>query len=230
MPSLTARPAASRLPVVGSRESSNAARARTASWALAFLLLVDGCTGGTDLLGDGDHEVVPPADADGEADADAVADAGVCVGGWYDSTSGLCWEDPPDPTTRSWDDAVAYCDSLALGGREDWHLPTISELRSLIRGCPATETGGSCGVTDSCTGDGCGSWGSCAGCSYLGGPGAGGSYWPPELTAHDYGWFWSSSSYAGGAFYACYVGFYYGGVYYSVRTGTVYVRCVRSGP
>ncbi len=43
-----------------------------------------------------------------------------------------------------WSDAVEYCEDL--GG----HLPTISELRTLIQNCPGTETGGGCRVTDSC--------------------------------------------------------------------------------
>jgi hypothetical protein len=72
-PSLTARPVASKLPVVGGIGDGIATRSRTAT-ALAFLLLGAGCTSGIDLLGDGDHDVVPPADADGEVDVDGRVD------------------------------------------------------------------------------------------------------------------------------------------------------------
>ena len=123
---------------------------------------------------------------------------------------------------------MTYCDGLALGGRDDWHLPTINELRSLIRGCPATETGGSCGVTDTCLGDGCRN-DACVGCSFLGGPGTGEAYWPPRLGGTAY-WYWSSSSYAGGASNAWSVAFHCGYVDYYDETLTVYVRCVRPGP
>lgn len=53
------------------------------------------------------------------------------------------WTDPTTAVYR-WAEAGPYC--TGLGGR----LPTISELRTLIRSCPATQTGGSCGITDQC--------------------------------------------------------------------------------
>ncbi|MFO7736456.1 MAG: DUF1566 domain-containing protein [bacterium] len=56
---------------------------------------------------------------------------------------GDCWSDKAsDPMNHS--EAISYCEDM--GG----HLPTISELRTLIQNCPATETGGACGVTDNC--------------------------------------------------------------------------------
>jgi formylglycine-generating enzyme required for sulfatase activity len=160
------------------------------------------------------------------------AGAGAAAGGEFcDPTSGLCWQDPPAPTSMSWDDAIAYCRRLALAGHGagEWHLPTIDELRSLIRGCPATEPRGTCAVTDpSCLGAGC--WTEvCSGCSRNGGPGAGGCYWPEGL-AGSCSWYWSSSSYAGSASYAWYVYFNYGGVHFYGKTYTHYVRCVRRGP
>jgi hypothetical protein len=169
----------------------------------------------------------------GVDDGDVPDDASSpCPEGWYDSTTGLCWQDPPAATGMTWYDAVSYCENLVLGGHPvgTWRLPTISELRSLIRGCPATETGGACGVTDSCTGDGCGSWGPCVGCSGFSGPGAGGLYWPPELAAFYGHWSWSSSSYSGSSSRAWRVYFDIGRVDSLVKANSGNVRCIRRGP
>jgi hypothetical protein len=237
-------------------QTISATRSRTAT-ALALLLLGAGCTSGIDLVGDGDHDVVPPADADGgaedhadadvavevdaEADAeidvgadaddgDAVADegdadAGTCVGGWYDPASGLCWEDPPPSTAMDLSEAEAYCDALSLGGygSGSWHLPTIDELRSLIRECPATEPGGACAVTDPwcldnhfCMND----W--CDGCSSMWG-----CYWPDPVSGPCS--VFRSSSVGGDRFGAC--NFVVRFTNASVECGTsAHARCVRPGP
>lgn len=46
----------------------------------------------------------------------------------------------------TYSEAVAYCQNLADG---PWQLPTINQLRTLVRNCSYTETGGECPVTDS---------------------------------------------------------------------------------
>lgn len=56
--------------------------------------------------------------------------------------NGLHWTDALDFMT--WNQAENYCRDI--GGR----LPTISEFRTIIQNCQATETGGECGVTDFC--------------------------------------------------------------------------------
>jgi protein-disulfide isomerase len=127
-----------------------------------------------------------------------------CDGGYFDAGSGLCWQNPPTDRQLDWASATAYCRALDVGGfgPGSWRLPTINELRSLIRGCPATESGGSCGVTDSCCSASCvhpngdmmtnvSCW--APGCGEAhGGPGAGGAYWPAELRGPDGIYFTSS--------------------------------------
>lgn len=48
----------------------------------------------------------------------------------------------------SWDDAIAYCDNLQENGYNDWRLPNIDELRTLIKNNSETELGGSCKISE----------------------------------------------------------------------------------
>ncbi len=153
-------------------------------------------------------------------------------GTWYDSSSGLTWQNPPADSTMSWEDAKDYCANLSLDGNNDWRLPSISELRSLIRGCPDTETGGNCNIDD----DGCLEWlcrdDSCTGCFNNDGP-ANGCYWPDEMEGPcSYSKYWSSSPVEDHADYAWGVYFDLGEFIYGIvyRAGIYYredVRCVR---
>ncbi len=110
---------------------------------------------------------------------------------WVDSSSGLTWEVEPANKNVNWEEAVSYCEELDLAGG-GWRLPTISELRSLIRGCETTKLGGSCRVTDECTSQECYEADACKRCGYLDGPAAGGAYWPDEI-AGEIVWYWSVS-------------------------------------
>jgi len=127
----------------------------------------------------------------------------------------------------TWADAVRYCQDLTLDGRDDWRLPSIGELRSLVRGCPATETGGSCNVQD----DGCLAWDcrdpSC-GCSGEDVP-AWGCYWPEEVLGACL-WYWSASSRTDNHNHAWIVSFPGAGVNRAAKAGgDGLVRCVRGG-
>jgi Protein of unknown function (DUF1566) len=125
--------------------------------------------------------------------------ATTATGGVYiDPVTTLEWQRASAAAAMDWESAVLYCQNLESDGT-DWRLPSVDELRSLIRGCPATERGGACGATNTCvTYDVC--LGDCAGCEPDAGP-AGGCYWPEELEGscgqgapgHDV-WYWTSTS------------------------------------
>ena len=87
------------------------------------------------------------------------------VSGWLDETTNLRWQtEYPNlkagevsterKATHTWSEAVAYC--LELG--DGWRLPTVTELRTLIRGCDRIEWDtewtsvpeGVCAVHDNC--------------------------------------------------------------------------------
>jgi len=50
------------------------------------------------------------------------------------SINGLEWQDNSEAKTTklNWSDAKAHCQNLSLGGYEDWRLPTIQELQSIV--------------------------------------------------------------------------------------------------
>jgi len=112
---------------------------------------------------------------------------------WCDPETDLCWQDPQKDAYGkdehgeysdigvSAKEAVQYCEELVLGGYDDWRLPAIAELRSLIAGNRDTQAGGACPVDDNCTFNE--SWDpACIGGTMFNGPGANGCYLKPELT------------------------------------------------
>ena len=131
--------------------------------------------------------------ADGEG---TVVDTtpGPPVGAWTDPQSGLTWQVTPDKEDLNFADATDFCDTLVLGGLDDWRLPTISELRTLLRSCPATQPGGSCNVDDNgCLDRDCRD-STCTGCLGYLGPSINGMYLPDEVDASKMqSWFWSST-------------------------------------
>jgi hypothetical protein len=42
------------------------------------------------------------------------------------------WQQADDGVTRTWDNAVGYCQDLELGGYTDWRMPSRQELLSIV--------------------------------------------------------------------------------------------------
>ena len=59
----------------------------------------------------------------------------------------LDWSQTKSPLL-SLDDAISYCENLSENNYNDWRLPNIDELRTLIVNHPGTKTGGSCEISE----------------------------------------------------------------------------------
>ena len=86
----------------------------------------------------------------GKTDAEICSDTNGNI--FFDKKTGLLWsslagkDDYVKDYSSAWKNAYNYCENLTEGEYSDWHLPTIDELRTLIKNCPATETGGTCNL------------------------------------------------------------------------------------
>jgi hypothetical protein len=49
-----------------------------------------------------------------------------------DLALGLTWQQIDDGRTRDWPGALQYCENLNLAGHDDWRLPNIKELETLV--------------------------------------------------------------------------------------------------
>lgn len=143
---------------------------------------------------DTDSDTDVDTDVDGDTDTDADTGTGECTGvcTWVDESTGLVWQNPPLDNRVYYENATAYCDGLELEGHDEWRLPTLSELRSLIRGCPLTVTGGDCQLADDCLTVECYEGEACNGCASGEGPGLDGCYWDETLVG-ECGYYWSST-------------------------------------
>ncbi|MCP4538918.1 MAG: DUF1566 domain-containing protein, partial [Chloroflexi bacterium] len=126
-----------------------------------------------------------------------------------------------------------------------WRLPTLSELRTLVRSGSDTDCNviewdmewttvpsGYCGVWDNCLSQSsCWVGSECnpSACGTLEGPGTGGCYWDAALSG-TCSYYWSASEHADYTGSAWSVYFHYGSVVYNRKLSNDYVRCVRSGP
>ena len=49
-----------------------------------------------------------------------------------DTDTGLMWQQGTVSGIYTWEEALSYCENLSLGGHNDWRLPNINELQSLV--------------------------------------------------------------------------------------------------
>ncbi len=147
---------------------------------------------------------------------------------WYDNSTGLCWEDQiTDEQELEWIKAIEHCEQLSLGGHSDWRLPTIAELRSVIRGCASTQSDGDCPIV---AGDYSGSWRDmCDGCSHGEGPGSEGAY---TVSTREESWFneyWSTATDVSDPGEAWFVDFRDASLGKRAKRESLHLNCVRSG-
>ena len=75
-----------------------------------------------------------------------ACEGGVCT----DPNTGLEWQQTATGGgALTLEDAISHCDSLELGGG-GWRLPSISELRTLVRDCDPISPWGECPVANIC--------------------------------------------------------------------------------
>ena len=63
-----------------------------------------------------------------------------------DEETGLMWSKKSGE--KHWTEANQYCEDLDELGFDDWRLPTIDELRTLVLACEGTVTGGTCPISE----------------------------------------------------------------------------------
>ena len=122
--------------------------------------------------------------------------------------------------TMNWNDAKQYCENLRENGYTDWRLPTIDELKTTIKNCPAASL---CKVSESCLSSDC--WSASCHCKYR--ENNGGYY--SKLGDDDKVKLWSSSTRSDLKATQWGVGFGDGYVQsiYAYESDHNYVRCVR---
>ena len=132
----------------------------------------DGDDPDVDVESDGDKEIDEEFNLDhdlDEMDGDItegeieseVEDVDDMVAAWFADNNIYI---PAEPMALDYEEAWDFCRSGQFFGQCGWRLPKLYELRTLISGCPATEPGSNCRVSNDNTSN-CGWEGNCSGCS-----------------------------------------------------------------
>ena len=118
-----------------------------------------------------------------------------------DSIYKLMWQDGEEIFKGDYDEAVKYCENLTFAGFDDWRLPTINELLSITddtRFEPAINK----------------AFKNIA-------------YETNDKGEKSYGWYWSSTRYAGGSSNVWLVFFMGGDINWGGVSNRDFVRCIR---
>ncbi len=106
-----------------------------------------------------------------------------------DTTTGLMWQQGDSGEGVSWEEALAYAETLDLGGHDDWRLPNAKELQSIVDYSRSPGTSSSAAIDPMFT---------CTGITN-------------ETLASDYPWYWGGTTHAnlgevpgGHATYVCF--------------------------
>jgi hypothetical protein len=50
----------------------------------------------------------------------------------FDSITSLLWIQLPDTASKTWEEALTYCQNLSIGSLSDWRLPNLKEMQSIV--------------------------------------------------------------------------------------------------
>lgn len=188
-----------------------------------------------DVTEEEEEEATNPEDWECKADADCTegkyCSAHNCVTGTYTAANGLEWQDgkineslnkweAEIKRVEGWEAAKTYCEGLDYAGHDDWRLPNIDELKTLVKGCDKTNQ---CAVTVEKPGYNEGYLTTEAACKGCGS----GNYLPAELGQHNEYPYWSSTEDPTSNKRVWTVNFLTGAVVHDYTTANQYTRCVR---
>lgn len=171
----------------------------------------------------------------GTCDMGKVCNDGQCLvmpmmdlgdGTLRDPGSSLLWQ---KIWVGEWDHAgaMAYCEKNQAGlPGQGWHIPSLDESRTLVRGCPDTGTDGSCALGEGCLSEEDCWHGKCAGCQEAEGPDDG--CYRDGLLMGACGAYWTSSSDTTNGDHAWYVDFHTAAIKAGHKANPRGVRCVRN--
>ncbi len=170
--------------------------------------------------------------------ADTFSEQEVLIG----AVTGLMWQsyDPEDVFSylnrKTYDKAVQYCADLSWAGFNDWRLPTIDELRTIVEGYEDIMWGGRCAVGGDCLQYTCKDKGResdndtpCAQReNKYTGPGPDGCYWEAPWRERFCGEYWSTSAVSDSAGCRWGLTFYDPAIFILTEAGSsAFARCVR---